>query len=509
MKILVISLLRMGDTLMNVPLLNAIRDKYPDGQLDLLTFSVSRPLREMLPIVDNWWSLDYSVLQSGLGETRIPMFTSEDILNEQISTIAGQHYDWIINTTQTKLSGYLTAQIPSEIKLGLSLSSQGSASFGSPWFRYLNERANIASEDIFHYVDIFMNAAGFFNQPRDWTLFSPSISQSEIAGVADHRKKVIVIQLTTSDPKKNWPIEKWTSLIERLQYGHENRQIILLGAPFEREMLNTVKCSTQSENVDLAIVSMSGALALLKEADLLITGDTSIKHLANSSDQCAVVELSLGSSDWRRTGAYKPGAYIVHSTVECSPCSHSKDCHQPSFLCGDSLSVEMIESVASHALGDKTKELVSHPGCRVARVDEMGRSLWWASTVLEGQESICRVLDRISWQLCLNELAGDEILRFGSRGHCLWQELSEGAEAGDRERWMADINQREADIVKDQTEAEFERRRFLRKVSQTESTIDLQVLRHQVDQMKMAARKRDIEVRLLRALRTQMQECEE
>src|SRR5262249_16098474 len=98
-----------------------------------------------------------------------------------------------------------------------------------------------------------------------------------------------------------------------------------------------------------AIVSLEGVLSVLKHVDLLVTGDTSVKHLANAFDT-PVLELSLGSSDYGRTGIYRANNLILQPLLGCSPCPHSKPCSELSHLCATGLTPEVVSMTAHHLM---------------------------------------------------------------------------------------------------------------------------------------------------------------
>src|SRR6185437_6415211 len=82
-------------------------------------------------------------------------------------------------------------------------------------------------------------------------------------------------------------------------------------------------------------------LSLARVADVLVTGDTSIKHLA-ALTPIRIVEIALGSSDIERTGAYKDGSLIISSRESCVPCRHSAPCHRDHHACAAKLDPQAV-----------------------------------------------------------------------------------------------------------------------------------------------------------------------
>jgi hypothetical protein len=98
-------------------------------------------------------------------------------------------------------------------------------------------------------------------------------------------------------------------------------------------------------------------VSLLEETDLLVTGDTSIKHLA-SAGTTRVIELIVGSADAYRTGSWKSGDFIVSSREACAPCGHSEACHRTSHACATSISVEALANLSLSILNRESIDVI-------------------------------------------------------------------------------------------------------------------------------------------------------
>jgi hypothetical protein len=125
-------------------------------------------------------------------------------------------------------------------------------------------------------------------------------------------------------------------LKEEIEKNLVDYKVKILAAPFEREIL----ASTFSDD-EIIVCDLVQAMEQLKSAALLVTGDTSIKHLA-AQVGTPLVEIAIGSSDAIKTGAYSSGAYQIQAKVPCAPCVHSNGCTQNSHLCAESISVEEV-----------------------------------------------------------------------------------------------------------------------------------------------------------------------
>jgi hypothetical protein len=113
-----------------------------------------------------------------------------------------------------------------------------------------------------------------------------------------------------------------------------------------------------------------GAQEILKQSCLLVTGDTSIKHLAAQSG-VPIVELTLGSSDFTKTAAFSAASEIISASVPCSPCAHSQGCSQKSQICAEQITVDQVFA----AVWDKLSQKASQPSFTIRDLDKAAWSL--------------------------------------------------------------------------------------------------------------------------------------
>ncbi len=219
----------------------------------------------MLPTVRRWWKVDRDELQDGLGRADVPLLTSFSVLQEQLDAINAEKYDVIINLTQTKFSAFIAGYLKASDRLGLTYDLKGFPHFYSPWFRYLDERADGQVEDVFHHTDIFAHACGLGEMARDWSMSVTELGCAEVDDLQIKQREMIALQIFTSDEKKNWPIANWVEFVSQLKKQRPDAAIVALAAPNERERLMEF---VREADVIPAVLSLTGALALLNRADI-------------------------------------------------------------------------------------------------------------------------------------------------------------------------------------------------------------------------------------------------
>lgn len=355
MRILVLSLLRIGDIAMSAGILRDLRAKYPDAQIDLLLNKQCSQIAPLLIGVDRFFYFDRQGLQKGLGDASVPFFESYESLSELLDEVTEHKYDLAINLTQNRLSGWLMGLIPAEHRIGLTLEADGRASFHSNWFRYMNAQIDQEGAEVFHFNDIFRFALGLeaAKTLSGKSRSLPSLQETD-AGRAEAEallfglESVVSVQMLTSDVKKDYPIIRYVAALSQFASRHPSARLAILAAPFERERLLPVVEQLQSagHKAFLAVTSFEGALSVVKRSKLLITLDTSIKHLA-AAVGTPILEICVGSADPYRTGADAQGAVVLQSKEACAPCSHTKACHRTSHFCSSRIPSEIVALVAS------------------------------------------------------------------------------------------------------------------------------------------------------------------
>lgn len=340
MKILVLSLLRLGDVIQQGSLLKGLRRQYPEAEIHLLLNRQFSQVEKILDgVVDRYIYFDRDALQKGLGEIGYNVLWSYSHLESLISRLNAESYDMAINLTHNKLSGYLLGALQIKEKRGLYQQNGRFQGLSNRWLRYFNDRFSGTHNSLFHYVELLGNAFGI------------PVDSQEVTGSTEKsskRTKLVLLQCLTSDTKKNWGLERFNQLKRIIEVSLVDYKVCVLGAPFEREKLLEVFAEK-----DLLICDLVEAREHLKSAALLVTGDTSIKHLAAQAGS-PIVEIVIGSSDAIKTSAFSKQTVILQSQIPCAPCGHTQSCSQASHLCAEDISVERVfEAVWNQLSGEK------------------------------------------------------------------------------------------------------------------------------------------------------------
>lgn len=299
MKILVVSLLRLGDVIQQAALFKGLRQQYPTAEIHLLMNQQFSHVDEVLPgLVDKYIYFDREALQKGIGEAEYNILWPYRQVEKLVHRLDGEKYDITYNLTHTKLSAYLLGATQIQNIKGLVHADGRFQGLTNKWLRYFNDRFSGDEKSLFHYVELLGRS------------FDIPVTRTPSTFSAKSKKKIILFQCLTSSSKKNWGLANFQVLKNMIETALVDHQVRILGAAFEKEELLRV-----FNEEDLLICNLTEAQEHLAEAALLVTGDTSIKHLA-AQIGTPIVEIALGGSDPLKTGAFSANSLVLHSVAD-------------------------------------------------------------------------------------------------------------------------------------------------------------------------------------------------
>jgi heptosyltransferase-2 len=135
------------------------------------------------------------------------------------------------------------------------------------------------------------------------------------AGADRNRRPVIGVHLGAAyGPSKVWPAERTIEFCRRM--ARQGAAVVLLGAPADAGVADAIGAATGAPT--LAGRDAPHTLpALLASLDALVCGDTGVAHLAAALG--TPVAALFGPTDWRLSAPRGPVEILRHPTP-CSPC---------------------------------------------------------------------------------------------------------------------------------------------------------------------------------------------
>lgn len=171
----------------------------------------------------------------------------------------------------------------------------------------------------------------------------------------------IVLHVGAGTPAKQWPAESWRELTGRLVV-EEGRLVVLVGGAADR----TVARQIMGPGPWPGLVDWTGQLsvvelaALLERAELLVGADSGPAHLA-AAVGTPVVVLFSGTNRLRQWRPRGPGVTVLRRPVACRPC-HRSHCGLADHPCMRGIRPQMVLVAVRRQL---TKRRASPPAKRL------------------------------------------------------------------------------------------------------------------------------------------------
>ncbi len=336
MKVLVVSLLRVGDLICHNELIGRVAKEHPLAEIHVLSNDFTQGVAACLPLVKKWHFFPRQYLQDILVQRIQRPEKAELVLEELIQSLNAENFDLLLNLTHNKQSVVLVSQLTAKEKRGNQFGL--STKLGRRWSVYLNEVLATQKSVPFQLIDALCASLGF------------ATSSSRRLRPAAVDRVGICFQVLTSDAKKNWPLKNWVELIKKISLAFPNKPLRVLCAPQEQDLLSA---ALQDVKVSLEAQDFVNTQRLLAKSELLITGDTSIQHLA-AGVGCPLLCLFIGSADPSKTAPYCDDAYILKSLEVCQPCWHSEACFREEHFCAKNIKVETVFTLSDLLLRHQT-----------------------------------------------------------------------------------------------------------------------------------------------------------
>jgi lipopolysaccharide heptosyltransferase II len=330
-RILVIRLDLIGDLVLTMVLVRALKRTYPQAEIDLLAMPSSAKIVEGDPDLTSIITYDPIVWRRPRGLFNPRSWRDARRLVKQLRE---RRYDMAISAF-----GNFAAVLAVLSRAQRTIGFRGE---GYPGFMTVSVPGrHWQPGERLHEVDYCLQlakAAGAAITPQDRIprLYVTEQAKQEISSMLAsvgirHGKPLIACHVASNQGhSKRWPLPYWASLLDRL-IREDVAQIVLTGAPIDLPYVEDVvrRVRNISEQSAARVINLAGKTslgqlaALLQRADLLITGDSGPMHIA------AAVGTPLiaihGPTDPAHSGPVSPQATILKSGIWCSPCYQAKD----------------------------------------------------------------------------------------------------------------------------------------------------------------------------------------
>ncbi len=318
-KILIIGFNSVGENLLITPAIKKIKDTYRNSQIDIIVGDKAVEF-----VLDNPWFSSYFLWEK-MGYYKL------------IKKLRSQKYDLIIDFK----TPFFLFFLKSKYKLTFFMKDILSDKF------YIHQSEKIMKflEPLFGpgEVKIFFPVSNYYREKVKEIFSSFKIKSSDL---------VVVLIPGGEAVFKRWDKEKYVILGKELikRYGVK---IIIIGLKGEEKLTKEIKDLIGSDNVfDLGgKTDLKENFVIFELSDLIVTNDSYLMYLACASGTDIVTIFGPGNP--YKYGPVGEKSYVVHSNIDCFPCSSYKKCKME-YQCIKEVKVEDVFKYCSIILDEKS-----------------------------------------------------------------------------------------------------------------------------------------------------------
>ncbi len=309
-KILIVRLSALGDTIHTLPLLAALREKFPDAQTDWIVEDKAEKFVTGNPLLDNVYVLRKK------NSTPLEFFKEFVLI---IKKIRKEKYDIVMDTQQL---------FKSAVIMGLSSGKRKIALDGGREFSYLfaNEiiKTNRKPFDInYHVVRRNLEIASYLGaETAEIKFIIPDLSNEvspetkNVINNLDKNKKTIVIAPATTWENKHWNIQGWIDVINEFK---DDCNIIITASEKERELTQKIVSCCPCVTDLTGKTTLADLVYIYSNVNLVVSPDSGSAHIAWAVSKPAVVTLFFATSSGR-TAPFGNKYISISADCPCSPC---------------------------------------------------------------------------------------------------------------------------------------------------------------------------------------------
>ncbi len=304
-KILVIAPSWVGDCVLMQPMLHRLIQRHPGTRIDVLappwTEKLLRQMPEVHDVIVN--PFPHGALQ----------FSARHRLGKQLRA---EGYDQAIILPNS----WKSALIPFFASIPLRTGFLGEVRYG-----LLNDARKLNRKKLPLMVERFAHLAEEKHDDIARPVPVPHLQISEVQrtqtlakfGFSSDAPIAVFCPGAEYGPAKRWPPQYYAELAQRLRT--QNFTVWLIGSPKDREVANKIVALGNPKVVNLCgTTDLADAIALISCADLVVSNDSGLMHIAAALDRPMLA--IFGSSSPQFTPPLSDKAQVLKLDLPCSPC---------------------------------------------------------------------------------------------------------------------------------------------------------------------------------------------
>lgn len=270
-KIAVLRANALGDFIVTLPALKAIRSTYPDAEIVLL----GKPWHKEF-LIEGRTPVDRVIVvpvKKGI-RTEVNKNEDENEINQFLHQMRKERFDIVFNFQGNGVSANpFIKQFDAKITAGLSSEKAEKLDFSLDYYYYHSE--------VIRYLEVakLLGATIPGLEPEINVLPQDEQEIDEFMSVL--HKPYIVLHPVAVDIRRMWPLENYAKLAYELK--QKNLEVVFTGAEEDKQAVDTIIDNMNYKAINACgNFSLGGLAALLSHASLMIAADTGPLHLGRA-----------------------------------------------------------------------------------------------------------------------------------------------------------------------------------------------------------------------------------
>ena len=306
-RILVIKLSALGDVILSIPSLRALRQKFPDAWISVLVGRKSRKLVRNCPYVND--TIAYEE-ESGKGSLANLFRTARLLLKED--------FDIVVDLQNNKTSHLLAFFCGARIRAGHN---------NRKWSFLLNlktrNEAASSMAPLEHQFQV-LKLLGLEVFDKRLELWTEKEEEERVKSFLESQwvsPSQVLVGINPGSslrwPTKQWPVENFAKLCDEL--ARRNIRVVLTGSAEDASLAERLIALTRNKPINaVGRTSITDLISLVRRCQVFISSDSAPMHIAASAD-IPLIAL-FGPTDPKRHLVAPTRVQVFWKEIHCSPC---------------------------------------------------------------------------------------------------------------------------------------------------------------------------------------------
>jgi len=306
-NVLIIKSSSLGDVVQSLPVLSALRRKFPKARF---TWLISPPCQA---IIDGHPDLD-DVIVFDRARYRGREYSPGAVVRfaRFLRNLRRHRFDLVIDLHGLVRSGLMAWATRAGVRVGLSSARE----FASRFYTHVVEVPTMEMSAVERYW-LVPDAFGVGDSDKRFVIHLADADEhwaaEQLQAVA---RPLLVVNAAARWATKRWPAEKFAATAQRFM-EQTGGGVVLTGGPGDERLAQGVADQVTGVSLNLAgHTTVKQLAAVLRQADLMVTGDSGPMHLAAALGTPVVAIFTCTSPI--RARPYSATATVVATQVDCA-----------------------------------------------------------------------------------------------------------------------------------------------------------------------------------------------